>query len=423
MNSPFSLPWHRLLALGLLGTLPCALPAAPLIANPTFEDSRGDGKPDGWELKTYVLEKFKGTRCLSMKIPRKDKSSLIGEATTTFQGPEGWYRVTISYLDENDGVSKGKLLVNGKILHIWNFDGTFGDCWRDEVIENVELKPGDKVTFWGRDNPSEYCRIRSLTVVPSPKPPTPQEIAEMKNPPVIPEGEYGPLVPLRDSRDLSADEDRPESRPLILGGPVLFMAPGKKKTELELTLNQPRTPKYSLSFHGALATGRDKVEPLVKDQDLPYDASSLVSVIRTPGAEAGLYEVRAPQGYWSAEVPHVLAVEAKAKDAVSGAGHGTFYFFVPKGTPAFGIGAYCNGGYIAEVAVRAPDGTLVTRMDVPNDAPEGILVRVRPGQDDRAWSATFTGVISRIRLCGVPPYLATHPRSLLVPKECVASKK
>ncbi|NUN94102.1 MAG: hypothetical protein HUU04_10025 [Verrucomicrobiae bacterium] len=400
-----------------------AAAAAEMLPNPTLEDRDGDGKPDGWEIKTYVIEKFRNVSCLSMKIPRKDKSSKIGEATTVFSGPEGWYRVTVRYLDESDGISKGKLLVNDKIVHIWDFDGTFGDCWRDEVIENVELKPGDKLTFWGRDSPSEYCRIRSISVVPSPKPPTAEEIAELRTPPEIPDVDFGPLVALRDYRDLSADEDRPEYRPLVFRGPVLFLASGRGKTSLELTLNQPRDPKYTLFYHGPLSTGRDKAAPLIQDEPLPYDPGTQIAVIRPPGAEAGLYEVRAAQGYWSSETPHVFAVEARARDSVVGAGHGSFYFFVPKGARAFEVGAWCYGGYVAEVTLHAPDGTLVTRMDVPEKAPEGLLIRVRPGQDDRAWSVSFTGVTPRIRLRGVPPYLATHPRHLLVPKECVAPKK
>lgn len=415
--------WRWLLCLAILGLLPHDLRAAELISNPTFVDADADGKPDGWELKTFILETNKGVKCLGMKFPRKDKSALTGEASTIFHGPDGYFRVTVRYLDESDGVSKAKLLVNGVIGHIWDFDGTFGDCWREEVIENVELKPGDTITLRVRDNPTEYGRIRSITVTPSPAPPTPQEVAERRTPPAIPDVEFGPLVPLKDVRDLSAEEERPEYHPMIISGPILFQSKGGEKIELELTLNQPRTPRYSLFYHGVGATGRTKGEPVVRDADLSYDPGTDVAVIRPPNERPGLYEVRGPQGHWSTDVPHVLAVESRPKDAVLAGAVGSFYFFVPKGTTAFGVGAYCNGGYIAEVAVRAPDGMLVTRMDVPNDAAQGIPIRVRPGQDDRVWSVNVSGVSPRIRLCGVPPYLATHPRYLLVPAECVTPQK
>jgi hypothetical protein len=409
----------------LLVALPtaAAAPAANTIENPTFADADGDGKPDGWEMETFILEKFRGTNCLSMKMPRKDKSAFTGKVTTGFKGPEGFYRVTVEYLDEKDGVSKGKLLVNGDVRHIWNFDGTFGDCWRQEVVENVELKPGDTITFWGRDNPTEYCRVRKLSVEPSPQSPTGAALEELRTKPVIGEAASGPLVPLAAHRDLSAEESRPESRPLILGGPILFLAAPDRPVAFELTLNQPRTPTWSFGFHGAGATGRGKPKTVVKDAALPYDPATSVATIRPVPEKEGLHELRAPQGYWSSETPHVLAVEGKAGDSITGAGNGVFYFFVPAGTKAFGIGGYCNGGYIAEVTVRAPDGRLAVRMDVPNDAAEGIPVRVRPGEDDAVWSVGLTGVSPKIRLVGVPPFVATHPRHLLVPEPCLGSAK
>lgn len=411
------LAWRRFLGLGALALAAAGAAAGELVANPSFADADGDGKPDGWAVKTYVLENFRGVRCLSMKVPRKDKSSFTGEATTVFQGPSGYYRVTVSYLDEQDGISKAKLLVNGRVIHIWDFDGTFGDCWRDEIIDNVALKPGDTITFRGRDNPSEYCRIRSLSVVPSPNPPSAREVEEREHPPAIPTIAFGPLVALRDYRDLSADEDRPEYRPLVVGGPILFLRSGRETVDLELTLNQPRTPRYSLMFRGG-----NEAFAAVRDAALLYDLGTGVAVIRVPPGPAGVYEVQASQGYWSIDRPHVLAVSGGTADTVRAAAVGSLYFFVPKGTRAFGVGAYSNGGYIAEVVVRAPDGSLVTRMDVPNDASQGLPIRVREGQDDRAWSVGISGVSPRIRLCGVPPYLATHPRYLLVPRECVEGK-
>jgi len=389
------------------------------LPNPSFADADGDGKPDGWETKTFILEKFRGTSCLSMKMPRKDKSSFTGKASGTFRGPAGFYRVTVGYLDEKDGVSKAKLLVNGDVRHIWNFDGTFGDCWREEIIENVELKPGDAVTLWGRDNPTEYCRIRSLSVAPTPVPPTPEELAERRTPPVIADFEPGPLVPLAVHRDLAAENGRPESRPLILGGPILFLASDDPTVAFNLVLDQPRTPVYSYGCHGPDATGRERITFSIKDAPLAFDASTNEATIRPPAGGKGLCELRAPQGHWEADVPHVLAVQGRSGDSVTAAGTGLFYFFVPRGTQALGVGAYCYGDSIAEVTVRGPDGMLIERMDVPKNAEQGLLIRVRSGQDDAVWSVTVAGVSPRIRICGVPPYVATHPRHLLVPKNCL----
>lgn len=390
------------------------------IANPTFRDADGDGRPDGWELDTFVMETFRGVPCLSLKMPRKDKSSFTGRATTAFAGPEGFYRVTVEYLDEKDGVSKGKLLVNGAVRHIWNFDGTFGDCWREEVIDDVELRPGDRITFLGRDNPTEYCRVRRIAVAPSPSPPTGTALEQLRTPPTIGRAAEGPLVPLAAHRDLSADESRPESRPLVIGGPILFLTAPDRPVAFELALNQPRNPAWSFAFHGAGATGRGKPAVTMKDVPLLHEPETGIATIRLRPEKPGLHEIRAPQGFWQADVPHVLAVQADAADPVVGAGTGLFYFFVPKGTRAFGAGGYCNGGYIAEVTVRAPDGRLVVRMDVPNDAAQGIPVRVSPGEDDAVWSLAVAGVSPKIRLVGVPAFVATHPRHLLVPEPCIS---
>lgn len=396
---------------------PAAVAAGPAaIANPDFTDADGDGTPDHWSLETWVLEDYRGVRCLSMKVPRKDKSAFTGRATTSFAGPAGFYRVTVRYLDEKDGVSKLKLLVNDRVVHIWNFDGTFGDCWREEVIDNVELAPGDTLALWGRDNPTEYCRIRGIDVVPSPRPPTGRELDALRSPPEIVPAVDGPLVPLADHRDLTADERRPESRPLILGGPILVHAEPGMPPHLRLELNQPRQPTWSWSFHGSEGRPVAKPEAVVEQQPVSYAIDTLVSDFRPPVTAAGLYEIRGPQGWWSADMPHVLAVSSGPDDRTVATATGLFYLFVPRGTRSFAVGAFCNGGYIGEVTIRGPDGRLVTCMDVPPDDPHGVAVRVGPGEDDRVWSVRIVGVAPRLRVVGVPPYLATHPRHLLVPR-------
>lgn len=402
--------------------------AADLIANPTFKDGDGDGKPDGWELKSlradapvaWAIEKYKKDKtCLSMKVPRKDKSSFTGEVSTVFSGPAGFYQVTVSYLDENDGISKAKLLVNGKIVHIWNFDGTFADCWRDEVIENVELNPGDKITLWGKDNPSEYCRVRSLNVVPSPKPPTAKEIEEMRNPPVIGEARLGPLVALAAQRDLSSLEKKPEYAPLVINGYVLFLSKGNENIKFNLKFQPSQKPAtYSLLFFGTESTGLEKDKGTVMlDKKGISQAANGEAEIFLKTSEPGLYglDVQGSNFLVETDVPHVIPVPTDKRNYYIMRAIGTFYFFVPKGVTALGIGAYPNG-YIGEVTLRGPDGSLITRMDVLPDSKFGIPVRVRPGQDDQIWSVSIEGVSPAVRVFGVPPYLATHPRYLLIPK-------
>lgn len=420
------MPWFCLvrcmLALGAVAAVAEGTAAAPAIRNPDFADGDGDGGPDDWRLETWVLEDYRGVRCLSMKVPRKDKSAFTGRADTTFEGPAGFYRVTVRYLDEKDGVSKVKLLVNDRVVHIWNFDGTFGDCWREEVIENVALEPGDRLTLWGRDNPTEYCRISGVDVSPSPRPPTGRELAALRTPPEIVPAVDGPLVALVDHRTLTADERRPESRPLILAGAILFRASAAATPRFRLELNQPRQPTWSCGFHGPEGVVVAAPAALVDKAPVSYAIDTLLADLRPPVVEAGLYEIRGPQGWWTAEQPHVLAVSSGPDDRTSATATGLFYFFVPRGTRGFAVGAFCNGGYVGEVTIRGPDGRLVTCMDVPPDDPFGVAVRVGPDEDDRVWSVRIVGVAPRLRLVGVPPYLATHPRHLLVPRACLGDR-
>lgn len=72
-----------------------------MLPNPDFADHDGNGIPDGWEVKTFVMETFgKKIPCLSMKFQRDTDRPLEGEISTKFEGPAGFYRVRISYLDD-----------------------------------------------------------------------------------------------------------------------------------------------------------------------------------------------------------------------------------------------------------------------------------------------------------------------------------
>lgn len=401
------------------------LGVSAMLPNPDFADHDGNGIPDGWEVKTFVMETFgKKIPCLSMKFQRDTDRPLEGEISTKFEGPAGFYRVRISYLDEFDGAGKAKFLVNDEVQRIWDFDNTFGDVWREEIIENVELKPGDKITLWGRDNPSEYCRIRSIQIEPSPTPPTAQELEERRNPPVLADKEYGHLVALRDKRDLSAMQRLPEFQPLFgeRNAPMLFLRKAGENVEINLQLSQPRNPQYRVveqdaSYNGSQGSDLSN-EIALLEGDLPYDVLDGSASIKIPAGAEGILEVRVPAATVQSETPHVLLAQ-NGLVGNAGAATGAFYFFVPRGTTAFGVGAYALGNRSAEVTVYAPDGSMVTKMDVTAATPQGLPIRVRPGQDDAVWSLNVAGIAPSIRLIGIPPYLATHPRHLLVPEECL----
>lgn len=399
---------------------------ATVLPNPEFRDEDGDGVPDGWKLETFILENFRGVNCLSMRFERHSDAPLKGSASTVFNGPEGFYRVTIEYLDESDGVSKGKFLVNDEILRIWDFDNTFRDYWREEVLENVALKPGDKIAFWGQDNPSEYCRVRAIRIEPTPTPPSAIELEERNNPPQVENREFGPLVALRDARDVSAMARWPEYQPLIATrSPVLLLKKSGEEADVELTMNKPHSLEYSVRQHevstSAKTLGDGAQGDVLLEGELPFDVAAPLTTIPLPEEAGGMLELRLPQGRIQSDSPHVLLTQTAAAEQRRGGASGAFYFFVPKGTTAFGVGAYSSGRTV-EVTLYAPDRSLVTKMDVKATDTLGLPVRVKPGQDDGIWTLIVSGVSPTIRLVGVPPYLATHPSLLLVPKESVEAK-
>lgn len=394
-----------------------------LIDNESFCDADGDGLIDGWEAKTFFLEKDKqnpATKRLTLKIPQESDRQIIGEVTTVFRGAAGYYQITIRYLDENDGISTARLLINGKVVHIWDFDNIFVNYFRNEVVENVYLKAGDKITIWAATDYTEYCRLDSVRVIPSPCPPSAREIEEMK-PPLVADLKFGDLVALRDHRESLVSEMRPESRNKCNGG-ILFYARAGEKVELELFPNSVRKDEFTAGAVyslGATATGLEGGSLVAADLRALYDEETKSGTAVFTAPEAGFYRFEFRDATPVLKVPHVFPCTAKGKVGLMGAGD--FYFFVPKGTKSFALSALVSGDRSAEVLLMNPRGVLHKRTCL--EAREELAVRVPDGQDDGVWLISVRGIGPRLVLRGIPPFVATHPRHLLVPRECVDVKK
>lgn len=129
--------------------------------------------------------------------------------------------------------------------------------------------------------------------------------------------------------------------------------------------------------------------------------------------ESGLYKIVISDGMDQTEVrfpPGVhRTIEANLSFSQRHGGRRSGYFLVPKGTKVVGGYAAAAGG-----AVFNADGEPVYEM---KDGSDYFEVPVSEGQDGRLWS--LRDVPGAVMLLTVPPYLAEHPRELLVPAECV----
>jgi len=92
------------------------------------------------------------------------------------------------------------------------------------------------------------------------------------------------------------------------------------------------------------------------------------------------------------------------------------YFFVPSGTKNFVIGFPSIGQSKTALVLRTADGqTVLEDKEVAQG--DQVSVEVPAGKDGAVWSLSLSSLRCLVELYGVPPYLARHPRELVVPGE------
>ncbi len=412
-----------LLFLGVLVWGPVAASRAEgLIRNPTFQDADGDGKPEGWELDTFLVDRHRRgpeqgrVSNLSLKVPREKEYPVEGTATTTFQGPEGWYTIVVKYLDETDGISKARVLVNDEEAAYWKFDSIFRTRRRTKRIPGVRLKDGDRITIWGRDDHTEYCRVISLDVEPGEPPAegTGVDISE------IVEREYsGDLVALRDHVRFA---DRTGSVPSSYERPV-GVPRGNQVWLVYARAGEPLVFKVTSADRRRDAKFAYSVLRLGGESDLAKGELSLKpgcsELVKAELPEPGVYRIelgRCHVDFFGR--PAVL--EVPPRKGVWGK-NWQGYFFVPAGTRAFAVTYRALGGRTSELTVKDGAGKIRFQGILPPGEPA--LVRVPEGSDGAAWYLRGRGNTPTLMLRGVPPYLAGLPENLLVPKECLPSAR
>jgi hypothetical protein len=98
-----------------------------------------------------------------MKISPSGRDA--GTCSLTFDGDEGDYSIAVKYEDENDGISTAEIRVGGQTLKTWRFDADDGKV-HTATLDNVHLRPGQKVEVVGRSDKGEMARIYDVFIGP-----------------------------------------------------------------------------------------------------------------------------------------------------------------------------------------------------------------------------------------------------------------
>ena len=115
---------------------------------------------EGWATKS--LSSASGGKVI------QNESGELQSASLAFDGDAGVYSLTVTYYDENDGVSTLAVLVNGEQVATWDWDEELGSALANKstltskLIEGLELKEGDVVTLQGQHDGGEPLRIDTV---------------------------------------------------------------------------------------------------------------------------------------------------------------------------------------------------------------------------------------------------------------------
>ena len=162
---------------------------------------------------------------------------------------------------------------------------------------------------------------------------------------------------------------------------------------------------------GPSETGQHET-PVASDRSVAPDG--VERTVKLPLQESGLYRITVNDGRdrtqvkWPADQP--VTVHSSVDSPMSRFYHQWMgYFYVPKGTQT--IGLYGGGhGEVRDSQDRA-------HFWLNGRERKYYSVSVPPGEDGKVWRVRY--VNGDLRLLTVPPYFATTPQGLLLPKEVV----
>ena len=99
------------------------------------------------------------------EVIRIDPAATSGTATGTFNGATGNYRLSIDYINEDDGVSNWQVLVNGVVIGTFSGTGGTSAGQTDTANFNTELDNGDTIAIVGVKGDGELARLDKIDII------------------------------------------------------------------------------------------------------------------------------------------------------------------------------------------------------------------------------------------------------------------
>ncbi|HZL42588.1 MAG TPA: alpha-glucuronidase family glycosyl hydrolase [Verrucomicrobiae bacterium] len=126
-------------------------------------------KLDGYEsIAINPWETASGGRAVQCVV-----SNGTGSATVTWQGKPGWFNLHVQYFDENDGISRFRVLVSGQVVDQWDAADVLpsnlpnGHTSTRRTVRGVALRPGDEIQIEGRADAGERACLDYLEIEPA----------------------------------------------------------------------------------------------------------------------------------------------------------------------------------------------------------------------------------------------------------------
>jgi len=294
----------------------------------------------------------------------------------------------------------------GALLKLKDFDPKEAEAWK---TERTDIPTADETAQFFQDDLKRYEGLIAVEI-------ERQQWSEK-------------LVPLAAHRPgaVKAWGEVPRSPLCVESGIHCFL--GKKGERLNLAFT-PFDAGHTVDGHWVLR--RVGQERPVAEGDIKAEKGKPAAMEATLPAD-GVYALDPGTGFWkTAEIgfaPRPLSVWAGRADEPGKPRSKEFrlwlprlnqplYFYVPENVESFVLGFPSVGQTKTHVVLQGAGGkTIFENKDVTSG--DQISVVVPEEHRGAVWSLSIASLRCVVELYGVPPYLARHPRELLVPEEAV----